>query len=62
MTEVNLFTPLALGSYWAMVVFVPLAVMIVLRILNEEEVLLRDLAGYQDYCKEVRYRLVPHVW
>ena len=57
-----LFTPLALGSYWAMVVCVPLAVMIVLRILNEEEVLSRDLAGYQEYCRKVRYRLVPRVW
>jgi protein-S-isoprenylcysteine O-methyltransferase Ste14 len=57
-----LFTPLALGSYWAMVVFVPLAVIIVFRILNEKEVLLRDLAGYQEYCRKVRYRLVPRVW
>jgi protein-S-isoprenylcysteine O-methyltransferase Ste14 len=57
-----LFTPLARGSFWAMVVFVPLAVMIVFRILNDEEVLLWDLAGYQEYCRKVRYRLVPRVW
>lgn len=57
-----LFTPLALGSYWAMVVFIPLAVMIMFRILNEEEVLSRDLAGYQEYCRKVRYRLIPRVW
>ena len=57
-----LFTPLALGSYWAMVVFIPLVVIIVFRILNEEEVLSRDLAGYQEYCSKVRYRLVPCVW
>ena len=57
-----LFTPLALGSYWAMVVFIPLVVIIVFRIMNEEEVLSRDLAGYQEYCSKVRYRLVPCVW
>ncbi len=57
-----LFTPLALGSYWAMVMFVPLVVLIVFRILNEEKVLSRDLTGYLEYCKKVRYRLVPYVW
>ena len=57
-----LFTPLALGSYWGLVAFLPLAVMIAFRILNEEEVLLRDLPGYQEYCGKVRYRLVPGIW
>jgi protein-S-isoprenylcysteine O-methyltransferase Ste14 len=57
-----LFTPLALGSYWALVVFAPLAVMIMFRILNEEEVLLRELPGYREYYGKVRYRLVPGVW
>lgn len=57
-----LFTPLALGSYWALVVFVPLAVMIMFRILNEEEMLLRELPKYREYYGKVRYRLVPGVW
>lgn len=57
-----LFTPIALGSYWALIVFLPLAVMIIFRIRNEEEVLLRDLPGYKEYCTKVRYRLVPLVW
>jgi len=35
---------------------------LVLRILNEEEVLRRELSGYADYCTRVRYRLLPGVW
>jgi protein-S-isoprenylcysteine O-methyltransferase Ste14 len=31
-------------------------------LLDEERVLTRDLTGYADYCRRVRYRLVPFVW
>jgi len=34
----------------------------VLRIRNEEAVLLRELAGYDEYRRRVRYRIVPFVW
>ena len=57
-----LFTPLALGSFWGLAAFVPLFIMMVLRIRNEEQVLLRDLPGYREYCEKVRYRMVPGVW
>jgi len=57
-----LFTPLALGSYWALVAFLPICGVVIIRALNEEEVLLRDLPGYNDYCKRVKYRLVPFIW
>ncbi|MDD1673864.1 MAG: isoprenylcysteine carboxylmethyltransferase family protein [Methanomicrobiales archaeon] len=57
-----LFTPLALGSYWAVIPFLVLPAFFVFRILNEEKMLLRDLPGYGDYCGKVRYRLVPGVW
>ena len=57
-----LFTPLALGSYWALIFFLPLLPLIVLRLLNEEEVLLRELAGYKEYCRKTRYRLFPFIW
>ncbi|HIH43552.1 MAG TPA: isoprenylcysteine carboxylmethyltransferase family protein [Candidatus Methanoperedenaceae archaeon] len=56
------FTPLALGSYWALVFFVPLVPMIVLRLLNEEDMLKRELPGYKEYCQRTRYRLVPYLW
>ncbi len=58
----QLFTPLALGSYWALIfsfLFIPT---IIFRIRKEEEVLLRDLPGYTDYFIKTRYRLIPAVW
>lgn len=57
-----LFTPLALGSYWAIIPFLLTVPMNIFRIRSEEEVLLRDLPGYRDYCSTTRYRLIPSVW
>jgi len=57
-----LFTPLALGSYWALPFFLPLIPLLVSRLLNEEEVLLRELPGYKEYCQEMRYHLIPFIW
>lgn len=57
-----LFMPLALGSFWAVLIYIPLCAIIIFRTLNEEEVLERDLPGYREYCEKVRYRLVPFVW
>jgi len=57
-----LFTPLALGSYFALLPFALLILLIVLRLLNEESVLRRELPGYTEYCSQTRFRLVPFVW
>jgi len=57
-----LFTPLALGSYWALPVFALIIPVIVLRILNEEKTLRQELAGYPEYCQSTRSRLIPLVW
>lgn len=57
-----LSTPIALGSYWALIFFLPLLPIVVLRLLNEEEVLLRELPGYKEYCLKTRYHLVPLIW
>lgn len=57
-----LFIPLALGSFWAITLFIPVCITIIPRILNEEKVLRKDLPGYNTYCKKVRYRLIPFVW
>lgn len=57
-----LFVPTALGSYWALIIVIPVILILVFRILNEEEVLRRDLPGYAAYCAKVRYRLIPSVW
>jgi protein-S-isoprenylcysteine O-methyltransferase Ste14 len=55
-------TPLALGSYVALPFFLLLIPVMVLRIMNEEEVLSRDLTGYVAYCEKTRYRLLPFIW
>jgi protein-S-isoprenylcysteine O-methyltransferase Ste14 len=57
-----LFTPLALGSYIALVLFPPILLTLVLRIKNEEALLRDELEGYSEYCTKTRYRLVPGVW
>lgn len=57
-----IFTPPALGSYWALLVTVAFLPALAWRLLDEEKVLRRDLPGYADYCQRVRYRLVPGIW
>ena len=57
-----LFIPLALGSYFALPAFAVLIPLLVLRLLNEEKVLGRELPGYAEYCLSTRFRLVPFVW
>lgn len=57
-----LFTPIALGSYWAIIPMLLIVPIIVLRILNEEETLKKDLPGYTEYVTKTRYRLIPFIW
>ena len=54
--------PLALGSYWGLLFVIPGLVVLAIRILDEEKVLVSQLAGYRDYAQRVHYRLVPYVW
>ena len=54
--------PLALGSLWGLLTIVPLTVVIVLRLLDEEKFLVRNLPGYSDYSDRTAYRLLPYVW
>jgi protein-S-isoprenylcysteine O-methyltransferase Ste14 len=55
-------SPLALGSYWAILPALMIIPLLAARIRNEEEVLLRELAGYAEYRQQVKYRLLPGVW
>ena len=54
--------PLILGSLISFIVFMMYPLIIIKRIENEEEVLEKDLKGYKEYKKKVRYRLVPYIW
>ena len=62
MLFMSLFTPLALGSYWAIIPFLLTIPWTVIRIKIEEETLLRDLPGYKKYCLKTNYRLIPLIW
>jgi protein-S-isoprenylcysteine O-methyltransferase Ste14 len=54
--------PLALGSWWTVVLIVPFIPVLLWRLVDEERILRRDLTGYIEYTQKVRYRLIPHVW
>jgi protein-S-isoprenylcysteine O-methyltransferase Ste14 len=55
-------TPLALGSWWSLLLIPFFLPVLYFRIANEEKVLLRDLPGYAEYRQKVRYRLIPYLW
>jgi protein-S-isoprenylcysteine O-methyltransferase Ste14 len=54
--------PLVLGSWYALIAGAGVCVPVVLRILNEERFLVRELDEYEVYLKKVRYRLIPFIW
>jgi protein-S-isoprenylcysteine O-methyltransferase Ste14 len=55
-------TPLALGSYWGLVVLIPATFTFAFRIIDEETMLKEELDGYLGYTRDVHYRLMPFVW
>jgi protein-S-isoprenylcysteine O-methyltransferase Ste14 len=57
-----LMMPLVLGSWYALIPFGFYPAIIVVRLLEEEKLLTRELAGYEAYKKKVRYRLIPFIW
>jgi protein-S-isoprenylcysteine O-methyltransferase Ste14 len=61
-TAMYLASPLALGSYWALLPALLIVPILVARTLNEEKVLERDLPGYRDYQQTTKYRLLPPIW
>lgn len=55
-------TPIALGSWWGVLVMVSIVPALIWRLFDEEKFLARQLPGYLDYQKKVPYRLVPLIW
>ncbi len=55
-------TPLALGSWWGLILGGLAIAGLVWRLLDEEAFLVNHLPGYDEYRKQNRYRLVPLVW
>ncbi len=54
--------PLILGSLISFVIFLVYPFIIIKRLKNEEEVLEKELNGYKEYKKKVKYRLIPFIW
>ena len=54
--------PVILGSVFSFVIMLGYVPIIVARIRGEEALLEQELQGYPEYEREVRYRLIPHIW
>jgi protein-S-isoprenylcysteine O-methyltransferase Ste14 len=57
-----LATPIALGSWIGILFALPVMLVIVVRLLDEEKFLAANLSGYEHYRQKVRYRLIPFIW
>jgi protein-S-isoprenylcysteine O-methyltransferase Ste14 len=54
--------PIALGSWWGELTLIPMTVVLILRLVDEEIFLARNLPGYAEYRQKIKYRLVPFAW
>lgn len=54
--------PLVLGSIISFAIFLTYPVIIAKRIRNEEIVLEKNLDGYVEYKKKVKYKIIPFLW
>jgi len=55
-------TPLAIGSYWGLLVSLTLVPCLIWRLIDEEHFLTNNLPGYAEYREKVRRRLIPAVF
>jgi protein-S-isoprenylcysteine O-methyltransferase Ste14 len=54
--------PVALGSWWGLLVVAAIVPALIWRLFDEEKFLARNLPGYRAYQDKVRHRLIPWVW
>jgi protein-S-isoprenylcysteine O-methyltransferase Ste14 len=54
--------PIALGSYFGLIVFIAIGGVVIWRLLDEETFLEANLPGYAEYQKKVPHRLIPGIW
>jgi protein-S-isoprenylcysteine O-methyltransferase Ste14 len=55
-------TPVALGSFYALSMSFLVMIIFIVRTALEDKTLLRELEGYEEYSKKVKYRLIPFIW
>lgn len=54
--------PIALGSWWGLLMVIPITIAIIWRLLEEEKFLAKSLPGYSEYRTKVTNRLAPFIW
>jgi protein-S-isoprenylcysteine O-methyltransferase Ste14 len=54
--------PMLLGSFYGILIGVLVTFLLAARIIGEEKMLVKELEGYAEYRKKVKYRLVPFIW
>ena len=54
--------PIILGSWYSLICFLHYPIIIIIRLLNEERLLEKELDGYVEYKNKVKYRLIPFIW
>lgn len=54
--------PIVLGSVYSFSIFMAYPFIIAKRIKSEEQFLEKELKGYREYKRKVKYRLIPFIW
>jgi protein-S-isoprenylcysteine O-methyltransferase Ste14 len=54
--------PIALGSWWGVLIVAAIMPALIWRLVDEERFLVGNLPGYANYRNRVRYRLLPLIW
>ncbi|KAA8888969.1 hypothetical protein F3087_08195 [Nocardia colli] len=54
--------PVALGSWWGLVVFAVILPLSLVQLFYEEKLVRAKVPDYADYAQKVEYRLLPHIW
>lgn len=54
--------PLILNSFISFIIFLMYPFIITKRIKYEEQVLEKELEGYKEYKKKVKYKMIPFIW
>lgn len=54
--------PLVLGSLYGFCIFLIFPLVLIIRIRNEEKILVKELKGYSKYKLKVKYKLIPFIW
>jgi protein-S-isoprenylcysteine O-methyltransferase Ste14 len=58
----TIFTPLILGSLWGLIPQGIAFILMLVRTKWEDDMLKKELPGYEQYTNKVKYRLIPGVW